>query len=123
MKKRFLALLLLVVISCQKEEDIIELPAINLTKVSFLKSNNSSLSADLEMEFDGDKTFHGYVEFGTNLSQLVATYTFEGNTVFIGVIEQTSSVTKNDFSKEVVLTKTTLLGQLGPTRVKRHLKK
>lgn len=104
MKKRFLALLLLVVISCQKEEDIIELPAINLTKVSFLKSNNSSLSADLEMEFDGDKTFHGYVEFGTNLSQLVATYTFEGNTVFIGVIEQTSSVTKNDFSKEVVLT-------------------
>jgi hypothetical protein len=70
MKKRFLALLLLVVISCQKEEDIIDLSAINLTKVSFLKSNNSSLSADLEMEFDGDKTFRGYVEFGNEFESV-----------------------------------------------------
>ncbi len=38
---------------------------------------------------------------GTDLTQLVATFTYDGESVFVAGVEQQSTVTANDFSKEV----------------------
>jgi len=104
MKKRFLSLILLVVISCQKDDEVFQITDVNLSKVFFLKNNNPSLNSDLQLSYDGESTFQGYAELGTNLNELIATYEFVGVSIRVEDVEQQNSTTKNDFSKELIVT-------------------
>jgi hypothetical protein len=92
----------LLVLSCQKEEEI-DLSNINLLSVSFQKANNPSLVSDIKLDFDNEETFSGFVPYGTSLHSLIATYEFEGSSVQIDGEEQTNSVSSNDFGKERVV--------------------
>ena len=89
------------VIACQKDE--IDLSNVVLNKVSFEKSLNPSLSNDLILNFDGSSTFTGKIPFEVDIDRLVATYEYEGGSVEIGGVSQTSGVTSNNFGKEVVV--------------------
>ena len=91
------------ILSCQKEEEI-DLGNINLLSVSFLKSNNPSLERDIKLNFDNDNTFSGFAPYESSINSLIATYEFEGSYVYINGEEQTSSVSKNDFSKTQLIT-------------------
>ena len=92
----------LLVLSCQKEEEI-DLSNINLLSVSFQKASNPSLDSDIKLDFDNEETFSGFVPYGTSLNSLIATYEFEGSSVQIDGEEQTNSVSSNDFGKERVV--------------------
>mgnify|MGYP003327617151 FL=1 len=89
------------VIACQKDE--IDLSNVVLNKVSFEKSLNPSLRNDLILNFDGSSTFTGKIPFEVDIDRLVATYEYEGGSVEIGGVSQTSGVTSNNFGKEVVV--------------------
>lgn len=104
-KRRFvrntaIVLLSLIVLSCQKEEEEVDLSNINLLSVRFLKANNPSLGSDIELNFDNEDTFSGFVPYGTSIESLIASYEFEGYSVQIDGEEQTNSVSSNDFGKE-----------------------
>lgn len=104
-KRRFvrntaIVLLSLILLSCQKEEEEVDLSNINLLSVRFLKANNPSLGSDIELSFDNEDTFSGFVPYGTSIESLIASYEFEGYSVQIDGEEQTNSVSSNDFGKE-----------------------
>ena len=103
MRKVAFVILSMLVLSCQKEEKV-NLSDTNLLSVSFLKANNPSLKADIKLDFDNQDTFSGFVPFETSINQLVATYEFEGSSVQIDGVEQTNSVSSNDFAKERMVT-------------------
>ena len=92
----------LLVLSCQKEEEI-DLSNINLLSVSFQRASNPSLNSNIKLDFDNEETFSGFVPYGTSLNSLIATYEFEGSSVQIDGEEQTNSVSSNDFGKERVV--------------------
>ena len=99
-RKTAILLLSLIVLSCQKERESVDLSSVNLLSVSFLKANNPSLGSDIELDFDNEDTFSGFVPYGTSIKSLIASYEFEGSSVQIGGEEQTNSVSSNDFGKE-----------------------
>jgi len=99
MRNTAIVLLSLIVLSCQKEEKV-DLSNINLLSVSFLKANNPSLSLDVELNFDNEDTFSGFVPYETSIESLIASYEFEGFSLQIDGEEQTNSVSSNDFGKE-----------------------
>ena len=114
MRKYVLFLVAISLISCQKDDEIIEptpaptptptpSTAVELESVSFLKSNNPSLFSDIELHFDGEDTFSGHAEWGVTIKELVATYDYEGSSIKIGETNQVNSITQNDFSKETVV--------------------
>ena len=103
MRKVSFIFLSFLILSCQKEEEI-DLGNINLLSVSFLKSNNPSLERDIKLTFDNDNTFSGFAPYESSINSLIATYEFEGSYVYINGEEQTSSVSKNDFSKRRLIT-------------------
>jgi len=83
--------------SCDKEtissEEVI-------TKFSFLKKNNPSLSSDIGMKIIGNK-IKGSVPLDVSLDELIATFEPTGLVVKIGNIVQESGQTSNSF-KEVL---------------------
>ena len=96
-------ILSLLILSCQNEEEI-DLSNINLNSVSFLKVNNPSLETDIKLAFDNDDTFSGFAKYGSSINSLIATYEFEGSSVYINGEKQTNSVSKNDFTKTRLVT-------------------
>ena len=99
-RKYAIVLLSLFVLSCQKDEKEVGILDPNLLSVSFQKANNPSLESDIELDFDNEDTFSGFVPYGTSIRSLIATYEFVGSSVQIDGEEQTSSVSSNDFGKE-----------------------
>ena len=99
-RKYAIVLLSLFVLSCQKDEKEVDILDPNLLSVSFQKANNPSLESDVELDFDNEDTFSGFVPYGTSIRSLIATYEFVGSSVQIDGEEQTSSVSSNDFGKE-----------------------
>ena len=83
------------------EEVIIEAPEI--FQFSFLTSNNPSLITNLEMDIDENK-ITGRIPEIIDMSQLVATFEYEGSSVLVNNLEQISSISKNNFSDIVSYT-------------------
>jgi capsid protein len=76
-------------------------PAKDITSFAFLSVDNSGLSADVPATISGT-TITATVPFGTNVNALVATFSTTGASVGVGGNPQTSGVTKNNFTTQVV---------------------
>jgi hypothetical protein len=80
-------------------------PAKDLTAFSFLKSNNSGLTADVTGTITGTNIALT-VPYGTVVTALVATFTTTGASVAVGTTAQVSGTTANDFTSPVTYTVT-----------------
>jgi len=77
------------------EEVIIESPEIS--QFSFLTTTNPNLITNLELDINGNK-ITGRIPDLIDISQLVATFEYEGSSVLVNTLEQISSISKNNFS-------------------------
>ena len=99
--KKYLLFIFLIVISCSKDEIIIETVTAEITSFSFLTENNPSLNKDLILKFDGVNTFSGSFDYVIDIENLVATFEFVGSEVVVSNKSQTSSVSSNNYSYTV----------------------
>jgi hypothetical protein len=76
-----------------------------ITSFSFKAENNSVLTADVEGTISGTNITLA-IPYGTNVSDLVATFTSTGQSVTEGSSAQTSSTTANDFTDALTFTVT-----------------
>jgi len=101
----FFILLFLVLLSCKTEEiestEPIE-PEVDLEILafSFLTENNPSLNYDIHLSID-DSQISGILPVTCDFEQLVATFEHIGTSIKIDDIEQTSSITSNDYTDVV----------------------
>jgi beta-glucanase (GH16 family) len=71
-----------------------------MSSIELLSNNNPSLNDDIILEMDGT-TFSGRVSQNIPVSDLYASFTHDGATVFVADVEQTSGSTPNDFTELV----------------------
>jgi hypothetical protein len=71
-----------------------------MSSIELLSNNNPSLNDDIILEMDGT-TFSGRVSQNIPVSNLYASFTHDGATVFVADVEQTSGSTPNDFTELV----------------------
>ncbi len=76
-------------------------PAKDITSFGFLSIHNAGLSADVPATISGT-TITATVPFGTDVTRLVATFSTTGASVSVGGNPQTSGVTANDFTTQVI---------------------
>ncbi|RZM21810.1 MAG: hypothetical protein EOO88_31355, partial [Pedobacter sp.] len=101
----------LLISACKKDEKVEEPPVKVLLSdkaiktFTFKAAKNSVLGGDVIGEVKGD-TIYAVGVAGTNISQLVPEFTFDGVSVKVGETVQTSAVTANDFTKLVTYTVT-----------------
>ena len=76
-------------------------PAKDITSFAFLSARNSGLSADVIATITGTD-ITATVPFGTNVGALVATFSTTGASVSVGGNPQTSGITANNFTTQVV---------------------
>jgi hypothetical protein len=84
--------------------NIAAIDAKDLTAFSFLFSNNAPLT-DTTATISGT-SIDATVPFGTDITALKATFSTSGSTVKVGADVQSSGVTANDFSSDVIYTVT-----------------
>ncbi|WP_194766331.1 CotH kinase family protein [Tamlana sp. I1] len=73
------------------------------SQFQFLKSNNPSLAADINLSFENNHVWIN-LPLNTDMENLVATFSTNSKTVLVNGTEQTSDQTGNDFSKEIIYT-------------------
>lgn len=74
-----------------------------LLSFSFLASENPSLEGDVQLTIE-DNTITGSLPYSADIDGLVATFDHVGSAVLVGVLNQTSGVSQNDFSHTVTYT-------------------
>ncbi|QMU31391.1 CotH kinase family protein [Adhaeribacter radiodurans] len=88
--------LLLIFISCKKEE---ENPVAEISKFQFEAQKNARvLQKNIDFKIEGN-SIEATVPAGTNLTNLIATFSTTGKQVRVNNIIQESGITINDFSK------------------------
>ena len=100
LKKKYILLLTLILISCVKEQDVTDYP-IEIKSFSFLSELNPSLTQDVNLTFNGVDTFSAEINELCDIKQLVASYNVVGGLVQVDSVEQTSGISNNDFNKPV----------------------
>ena len=73
----------------------------SMSAFSLTSAKNAALSKDLVGTISGTTITTGTLFYGTDISALIATFTHDGLKVTVGVNEQTSGTTANDFSSPV----------------------
>ena len=87
--------------SCNKSPDIPpDMEGTEITDFYFLKGNNPSISNDIQLTKEG-ASFVGRVPYGTDITNLIATYRHDGYKVYVNNIEQINGVTSNNFTNVV----------------------
>ena len=76
----------------------VDLP-VEITSFSFLTEFNPTLIQDVTLTFDGVDTYSGTLNYLCDIDNLVASFNFEGSSVKVKNIEQTTGVSSNDFNK------------------------
>lgn len=76
-----------------------------ISAFSFLAAKNAGLTNDVTATINGT-TITATVPFGTNLTALVASFTFTGETIVAGTTMQVSGTTANNFTSPVTYTVT-----------------
>lgn len=91
--------------ACSKDEPpVVEKQyGTEFTQLQFLKSNNPELSQDINLTLT-DNHVWANVPLNTDIEHLVASFSTDSKTVIVNGIAQTSNVTSNDFSKQVIYT-------------------
>ncbi len=77
----------------------------DITSFAFLSVDNPGLSADVDATINGT-AITATVPFGSDVTALVSTFATTGTKVSVGGIVQTSGVTANNFSTQVIYTVT-----------------
>ena len=77
----------------------------DITSFQFLTTNNANLSVNVTATISGT-AITAIVPFGTDISNLIATFATTGNSVSIGSTVQVSGVTANNFTSVVTYTVT-----------------
>lgn len=96
----FTCILLFSLSSCSDDKDTPS-PTPKLESFSFNPKNNANIESEIKGKIDGQKV-EMTVPYNVSLTSLVASFSYEGESVYIGNIEQTSGVTKNDFTKPLL---------------------
>lgn len=89
--------------ACEKADEINS----SSTKAEFLsfkiETKNNPLFIQEDISFlIKDETIQGRVPYYSNLSNLIASFEYEGNAVYVNDTKQISGVTSNDFTKDVI---------------------
>ena len=79
-------------------------PTPELSSVTFLAEDNSSLDEDISLQLGSDNTFTGRIAINIPVIDLIATYEYVGSSIQINDSEQESGVTINDFTDLVNIT-------------------
>jgi hypothetical protein len=99
-----LILCVLVLSGCKKEENQEPVqPAPSITTFSFLKNNNVGLNTNIVMEIV-DNQISGRLPYTARIENLVATFNYTGDSIFVNNIPQTSSNSVVDFSDVITYT-------------------
>lgn len=108
-----LVLLLFIFSGCTKNEDEkVAGPKPVITNFSFLKTNNPSLSENIQLVIK-DNQFSGKLPYSADVKNLVATFDYVGAFVKVNGVEQKSNTTRNDFTDIVIYSVT---GQNGESQ-------
>lgn len=88
-------------LSCNSDDDGIEPPSIeegtDITKFSFLKTNNPNLENDVQLDIN-ESLITGRIPNNISINNLIATVEHNGVELLADNIAQTNSVTANDFT-------------------------
>jgi len=79
-------------------------PTPELSSVTFLAEDNSSLDEDIFLQLGSDNTFTGRITLNIPVKDLIASYEYVGSSIQINASEQESGVTINDFTDLVNIT-------------------
>ena len=79
-------------------------PTPELSSVSFLAEDNSSLDEDIFLQLGSDNAFTGRIAINIPVKDLIASYEYVGSSIQINASEQESGVTINDFTELVNIT-------------------
>ena len=79
-------------------------PTPELSSVTFLAEDNSSLDEDIFLQLGSDNTFTGRIDINIPVIDLIASYEYVGSSIQINASEQESGVTINDFTDLVNIT-------------------
>ena len=79
-------------------------PTPELSSVTFLAEDNSSLDEDISLQLGSDNTFTGRIAINIPVIDLIASYEYVGSSIQINDSEQESGVTINDFTDLVNIT-------------------
>jgi len=90
---------------------VVQAPAPQLLSFAFRSQDNSELDSDLYLTIDG-AAVTGRMPTNSPVNGLVATFEFEGETVSIDGVTQTSAARPNDFTQPVALTVTSASGNV-----------
>jgi cysteine-rich repeat protein len=82
----------------------------SITSYSFLSTNNPGLGVDVDATIDGT-AISATVPFGTDVTNLIATFATTGASVAVGSAAQSSGQTANDFTNPVTYVVTAASGQ------------
>jgi spore coat protein CotH len=100
-KLSYIIIGLVLLISCNEEEDNDVLPNNNwqpsLSSFSYLKSMNPHLDNNIYLDIKETK-ITGFISAAINQKDLIATYKTDAKTVIVNNIEQESGITSNDFT-------------------------
>ena len=90
---------------------VVQEPAPKLLSFALRAQDNSELDSDLSLVIDG-AAVTGRLPTNSPVTGLVAAFEFEGETVTINGVTQTSAQQPNDFTRPVVLTVTNKSGDI-----------
>ena len=79
-------------------------PTPELSSVTFLAEDNSSLDEDIFLQLGSGNTFTGRIAINIPVIDLIASYEYVGSSIQINASEQESGVTINDFTDLVNIT-------------------
>jgi len=83
----------------------------DITSFQFLTAQNATLPANVTATITGTSIV-AIVPNGTNITNLIATFSTTGDTVHVGAVLQTSGATANDFTNAVTYTVTAANGDM-----------
>lgn len=89
-----------VAVSCQKSPEAKSYKGI--TEFGFLAADNPLLNEDIVCDINADGTITGVFPEVLSNYKLIPVFSFEGESIYVGAVPQTSGQSRQDFSKEVV---------------------
>ncbi len=101
-KYLFISLLIILSLFSACTKDDVEIPeTLSLSNFAFHMGNNSGFTNSIYLNKNGE-VFNGSVPYNADIRHLIATFDFIGSEVRIGDQIQSSGITVNDFSEEIV---------------------
>ena len=95
-------ILLFFIVSCNENDSVVLSVRPTLSSFRIEAINNPLyIQDDIVLEVDNG-LIEGRVPYLSDLSSLVASFSFEGKAAYVDGVEQISGVTKNDFTKDVI---------------------